>query len=407
MIAKNASMQECKGGVTAAAGFRAAGVKAAIKKWDKEDLGLILSDSPCSAAGAFTTNAVRAACVEWSQKLLPASDVRAIVCNSGNANACTGTQGVQDTRDTAKSVAKACGLKANQVLVASTGVIGRFMPMETILASVTPLADSLGASVASGTKFATAIMTTDTRLKEIALKLSLSGGSVTVGGCAKGSGMIHPNMATMLAFITTDAAVEQDILDGLVKQTADRTFNNLSVDGDTSTNDSLMVLANGASGVGLTNAADVALFEQGLFEVCNTLCAMIAADGEGATKRIEILVSGGKSEADAKLAAKAIANSNLVKTAIFGNDPNWGRILCAIGYSGARFSNKNIEVCIGGIPVCRALRPVDFPAKKMDTTLRKKVVTIEVNLGQGTATAIAQTCDLTYDYIKINADYTT
>lgn len=407
MSAKNASMQPCKGGVTAAAGFRAAGVKANIKKWDKEDLGLILSDSPCTAAGAFTTNAVRAACVEWSQKLLPASDVQAIVCNSGNANACTGTQGVQDTRDTAKSIAKACGLKSNQVLVASTGVIGRFMPMETILASVAPLADSLGASGASGTKFATAIMTTDTRLKEIALKLALSGGSVTVGGCAKGSGMIHPNMATMLAFITTDAAVEQDILDGLVKQTADRTFNNLSVDGDTSTNDSLMVLANGASGVGLQNAADVALFEQGLFEVCNTLCAMIAADGEGATKRIEISVSGGKSEADAKAAAKAIANSNLVKTAIFGNDPNWGRILCAIGYSGARFSNKSIEVCIGGIPVCRALRPVEFPAKKMDTTLRKKVVTIEVNLGQGTATAIAQTCDLTYDYIKINADYTT
>jgi glutamate N-acetyltransferase/amino-acid N-acetyltransferase len=229
---------------------------------------------------------------------------------------------------------------------------------------------------------------------------------VTVGGCAKGSGMIHPNMATMLAYVTTDAAIDKRELHAMVKRVADRTFNNLTVDGDTSTNDMLLVLANGASGARI-GSAQRAAFEQALFEVCNDLCAAIAADGEGATKRVEIHVKGGRTFTDARKAAKGIANSNLVKTALFGNDPNWGRILCAIGYSGASFSEKAIRVAIGPLVVCKALRPVAFDAAKMQKVLRAKVVPIHVDLGEGTQVAIAHTCDLTYDYIKINAEYTT
>ncbi len=393
------------GGITAARGFRAFAVKAGIKASKGLDAALLQSDGPCAAAGAFTTNNVRASSVDWCAGLLPASNVRAIFCNSGNANACTGKRGDDDTRSVAAGVARSFGGKPQSVLVASTGVIGRFLPVENILAQIPALAGSL--SREGGARFAQAILTTDTRTKECAFEVALKKGKCVLGGCAKGSGMIHPNMATMLCFIAADAAVDAADLDRMVKRVVDRTFNNLTVDGDTSTNDMVLVLANGASGVKVESPADLARFEEGLFALCNNLCMLIAQDGEGATKRVEINVVGGKTAGDAKLAAQAIANSNLVKTALFGNDPNWGRIVCAIGYSGAGFSEKNISVKLCGTEVFRGMRPTPFPEKALSKKLSGKIATIDVDLGRGTHTAIAHTCDFSYDYVKINAEYHT
>lgn len=250
-------------------------------------------------------------------------------------------------------------------------------------------------------------MTTDTVRKEAAVKVSTGNASYAIGGCTKGSGMIHPNMATMLAFISTDAQIGHRELNAIVKRVVNRTFNNLTVDGDTSTNDMVLVLANGVSGVAVVNAGEFALFEEALFTVCNELCIKIAADGEGATKRVEIHVSGAKTELDARKAAKAVANSNLTKTALFGNDPNWGRIACAVGYSGAPFSKEKMQIMLCGIPVFTNLQPAAFPEKQVSALLKKKVVTIDINLGIGDKTAIAHTCDLSYDYIRINAEYHT
>jgi glutamate N-acetyltransferase / amino-acid N-acetyltransferase len=393
------------GGVTSARGFFASALKAGIKTSGNLDAGLIVSKAGCSASGAFTTNSVRASSVDWCEALLPGQSIRAIFCNSGNANACTGEQGSADTRAIACSVAAAVDASPKTVLIASTGVIGQFLPMNSVLMAVTGLAGTL--SPAGGTRFAQAIMTTDTRKKEYACEMTLGKGKYRVGGCAKGSGMIHPKMATMLAFVTTDVKINPALLDQVVKGVVDRTFNNLTVDGDTSTNDMVLVLANGMSGVSIESSGQLAQFEGALFTVCNTLCRKIAEDGEGATKRVEVTVNGGKTYADAKAAAKAVANSNLVKTALFGNDPNWGRILCAIGYSGAQFSKEKLTVKLCGTPVCRNLRPVPFPAQKLREKLDRKVVAIDIDLGLGKHCAIAHTCDLTYDYIKINAEYHT
>jgi glutamate N-acetyltransferase/amino-acid N-acetyltransferase len=302
-------------------------------------------------------------------------------------------------------VAAAVDAAPKSVLIASTGVIGQFLPMDSVFPAITGLSKAL--SLTGGTRFAQAIMTTDTRKKECAYEMSLGKEKYRIGGCAKGSGMIHPKMATMLAFVTSDAKINAALLSRTVKRVVDRTFNNLTVDGDTSTNDMVLVLANGLSGVSVKSLAHMARFESALFTVCNTLCRKIAEDGEGATKRVEVTVIGGKTYSDAKAAAKAIANSNLVKTALFGNDPNWGRILCAIGYSGADFSKEKLVVKLCGVPVCKNLRPVPFPVQKLREKLDRKVVTIDVDLGLGKHSAIAHTCDLTYDYIKINAEYHT
>jgi len=405
-INKNNSIIPVKGGVCAASGYAASGLRAGIKKLDALDLGLVHSRTPCKAAGVFTQNAVRAACIDWNKKLLPAEDIHAICCNSGNANACTGKRGERDIIDIASALASLLGIKKRAVLSASTGVIGEFLPVDKIHAALPALASSL--SPKQGRQFATAIMTTDTVQKECAVRVSFSRGDATIGGCAKGAGMIHPNMATMLCFITTDIDIDVKTLDRILKKSADMTFNNLSVDGDTSTNDMVLVLANGCSSVCVQSKQDLALFEQALFEVCNTLCAKIARDGEGATKRIEITAKNGKTYAGCRKAAKSVANSNLVKTAIFGNDPNWGRILCAVGYSGAQFSPKNLTVSLCGIPVFQNQRPAGFDKNKMIQALKKEVVPVEIDLGYGTGiTAISQTCDLTYDYIKVNADYHT
>lgn len=403
-------MKAIKGGVTAAKGFYAGAVTAGIKDSKKPDCGLVVSSHPCSAAGAFTTNAVRASSVDWSEKILPTKGVRAVFCNSGNANACTGSRGEADTRKIAENVSALIGSKKETVLVASTGVIGHFMPMEKIEKSIPVLfANAKVSGAGGGSAFAGAIMTTDTKKKECSYSVKTpSAGTFVIGGCAKGSGMIHPNMATMLSFITTDAAIAPQKLNAIVKKVVDCTFNNLTVDGDTSTNDMVLVLANGRrSGVSVTSGPSAAAFEQALYAVCDTLCRKIAEDGEGATKRVEIRVYGGASYQDAKRAAKAIANSNLVKTALFGNDPNWGRILCAVGYSGARFSKEKLVLRLCGTTVFRRMRPAAFDPAKLSSRMKGPVVLIEVDLATGKECAIAHTCDLTYDYIKINAEYHT
>jgi glutamate N-acetyltransferase/amino-acid N-acetyltransferase len=398
-----------KGGVTAAEGFKAAGIKAGIKTSRKADLAVVYSETPASAAGTFTTNAIRAPSVERCELLLPSNKVRAIVCNSGCANACTGARGAKDNSAMASVAARALGVAANGVLTASTGVIGQFLPMERITAAMPKLAASLSPAIAGGSSFAAAIMTTDLAKKESAVRVTCGGKSFTVGGATKGSGMIHPNMATMLCFITTDAAIDSVSLNAAVKRAVSRTFNNLTVDGDTSTNDMVLAMANGASGVAVKmwGGAEFKAFEDGLFAVCNDLCKKIAADGEGATKRVEINVKGARTEDDARRAAKAVANSNLTKCALFGNDPNWGRIACAVGYSGARFSKQKMSIELCGIQVFKNLQPVAFDQKKAHALLKKKVVRIDIDLGLGNKEATAHTCDFSYDYVKINAEYHT
>jgi len=395
------------GGVTAAQGFEAAAGKAGIKKSGSTDLGIIVSANPCTAAGVYTTNQVRASSVDWCQTHVNKKNARAIICNSGNANACTGKTGEKDTRTMAALAARAIGASPEEVFVASTGVIGHTLPMNLLSAAIPQTAAKASSTKKAGLDFARAIMTTDLAKKEAAVSLDTTEGPAVIGACAKGSGMIHPNLATMLVFITTDLKVSQPVLQRSLTTVCDKTFNNLTIDGDTSTNDMVLILANGVSQVQVGKTISTKVFEQALFEVCNSLCKQIASDGEGATKRIEIRVSGGKTEFDAQLAANAVARSNLVKTAVFGNDPNWGRIACAVGYSGARFSDKKIAIAISGVPVFKGLQPIAFNKDRVSKLMKKKVVPIDIHLGTGKGTAIAQTCDFTYDYVRINAEYTT
>ena len=402
---KSRMIRKIAGGITAAQGFAASACRAGIKSSGEPDAAFLLSETPCACSGTFTTNKVRASSVKWCESLLPAPDIRGVFCNSGNANACTGRRGVNDTAALADAVAGTFGGNPRSVLIASTGVIGRFLPMDNIIPQIPRLSRAL--STSGGSRFAKAIVTTDTKIKECAYEVSLKKGGFFIGGCAKGSGMISPKMATMLCFITTDALIDCRRLDSIVKRVVDRTFNNLTVDGDTSTNDMVLVLANGNSGAKIASQSDLGGFEEGLYAVCNRLCMLIAEDGEGATKRVEVRVTGAKTEADAKLAAKSIANSNLVKTALFGNDPNWGRIICAVGYSGASFSEEKILVKLCGTQVFKAMRPAPFPEEKLRKKLAGKIVTIDADLGMGKHAAIAHTCDFSYDYVKINAEYHT
>jgi glutamate N-acetyltransferase/amino-acid N-acetyltransferase len=402
---QSGSIRKISGGVTAAKGFKASGVKAGIKIADRTDLGLLISDTSCAAAGTFTKNAIRASSVDWCSEHLPSSSVRAVVCNSGCANACTGERGEHDTAMTAVLTSKVCDIPTDSVLMASTGVIGKFLPMNKIEKALPEAKNGLSSD--GGTDFAAAIMTTDLAKKESAVQVTTEKGTYSVGGCCKGSGMIHPNMATMLGFITTDIAVPAEFLNPIVKRVVDRTFNNLTVDGDTSTNDMVIVLSNGASGVSALQKEELEVFESALYSICSDLCKMIAADGEGATKRVEIQVRGAASEADAKLAAKSVAGSNLTKCALFGNDPNWGRIACAVGYSEASFSHETMTINLCGVTVFKNLQPVLFDEKELHEKMKEKVIIIEIDLGVGNCTAIAHTCDLTYDYVKINAEYRT
>ncbi len=394
------------GSVTAPRGFRAAGVAAGIKPSGNPDVALIVSDTVASAAAVFTTNRVVAAPVLVSREHLADGQARVIAVNAGCANAVTGEQGLQDARKMAALAAAATGAAPEEVVVCSTGVIGRPLPMDRLEAGLRAAAEQL--SPDGGPAAARAIMTTDTRPKEIAVEVAVDGQAVRIGGICKGSGMIAPNMATMLAFITTDAEVWPEVLAGALRSAAERTFNCVTVDGDTSTNDTLAILANGAAGVRVPPFSPAYnRFCDGLLEVCTYLARELARDGEGATKLVTVEVRGAVSPVQARKVARSIANSPLVKTALFGNDPNWGRILCAAGYSGAPLDPHRLALTLCGVPLVREGEPVPFDEAAASAAMKSPENHVLVDLGQGRSSATVYTCDFSYDYVRINAEYTT
>lgn len=399
---------EVAGGVTRPKGFRAAGVHCGIKRMNK-DLALIVSDAPASAGAVFTTNKAPAAPVVIDKEQLADSlTFRAIVVNSGVANACTGERGHRDAMAMIGNTASILGIGEREVFVSSTGVIGQYLPMEKIRRGIADAAAMLGEEGHSSA--AQAIMTTDKFCKELAVTCTIGGTTATIGGMAKGSGMIAPNMATMLAFITTDAAVSNELLQRSVKHAADRSFNRISVDGDTSTNDMVICLANGLAGNALLSSeADPGYkdFYNALEHLLVRLSKMIVTDGEGATKFIEIEVMDADSEHTAVQAARSIANSNLVKTAIHGEDANWGRIIAAIGYSGIEFRPEDVEIFFGNVPILQRNYLIEFSEQDAKNVLMQKEIKITVDLNQGGASASFWTCDLSKDYIAINANYRT
>ena len=397
------------GGVTTASGFTAAGVHSGIKaEADARDLALVYSAAPATATAVYTANKVQAAPIQIDKEHLGDSSAHAVILNSGNANACTGERGLENGRLMCQLTAAALGLDDTDVLVCSTGVIGLQLPMDVVERAIPSVVESL--SPDGGGAAAEAIMTTDTVPKSFAVEIELDGTPVRVGGMAKGAGMIAPNMATMLSVITTDAAFEAPLLQKMLRRAVQRSFNCVTVDGDMSTNDTVIVLANGESGARKIERADdprSELFYEGLEEVCSQLARMIARDGEGATKLVAIDVRGAKTESDARQVGLAIANSNLVKTAVFGCDPNWGRILCAIGYSGIDVEPAEIAVSVCGTPIYANGSGTDFEEETLVAAMRREEIPIDVDLGQGGESAAIFTCDLTYDYVRINAEYTT
>ncbi len=398
-------IQITTGGVTTPLGFRAAGVACGLKK-EGRDLMLLVADHVCAVAGVFTTNLVKAAPVIYSAKLVKTGRAQAVVINSGVANACTGEEGMRRCLQMAGAVAAATGLPEEMVLVASTGVIGRQLPMDKITDGIANAAQALAPD--GGHDAALAIMTTDTRPKEVAITMETEGGLIHIGGMAKGSGMIAPNMATMLSVLTTDAQADPELLQVALAGVAQQTFNRVTVDGDTSTNDTLLLLANGMSGVRLKQGTvDFARFEAALREVASTLAREIARDGEGATKLVEVRVNGAAAEESAMSIAKTIANSPLVKTAMFGNDPNWGRILAAAGRAGVPFNPDRVDLDLAGIPVVRNGQPIEFEKPLAIEAMQTDEVIVELTLAEGDADAVAWTCDFSYDYVRINAEYTT
>lgn len=402
--------KQADGGVTAAQGFKAAGIFAGVKNNpNKRDLAIIAADGEAVCGGVFTTNRFAAAPVNWDRQVVAGGRARAIVVNSGNANACTGEQGAKDTAAMAAATGAVLGIPADEVLVCSTGVIGVDMPMSVIEAGIPKCAAELACD--GGRAAAQAIMTTDTCMKECAVTYEYAGKTVTVGGMAKGSGMIHPNMATMLCFITTDLAIEPQALQQAVKAAADATFNMVTVDGDTSTNDSMLVLANGAAGNAsvVAGGAGYAEFLAALTRVSADLAKKMAYDGEGATKLLECVVSGGKTQADARKAAKAVVASSLVKAAFYGEDANWGRIICAAGYSGADFDtaevNLTLESAAGSIKLMTDGAGEKFDEEVAAKILKEREIKILLSLGSGEYSATSWGCDLSHEYVNINADY--
>lgn len=400
----NIEIKQIPGGVLAPKGFKAAGIASGIKQSGNKDIALLVSDKTASAAAVFTTNKVAAAPVHLSKEHLVDGKARAVIVNSGNANACTGKQGDENAKKMADITAEVLAIDPVDVIVSSTGIIGVQLPMQKVEDGIKLAADKLNDG--TGTDAAKAIMTTDTFPKEYAVSFTVDGREVRVGGMAKGSGMIEPNMATMLAFVATDAQVTADILKQSLKYSVDKSFNSITVDGDTSTNDMVAVLANGESGVEIEHDA-VEAFQEALDQVCIELAKLIVRDGEGATKFIEIDVVGAASDADAKKAAKAIANSNLVKTAFFGQDANWGRIVAAVGYSSAEVDKDKVDVYYGDEKLLESGQPVDYDAAKVDQVLKAKDIKIKVDLNLGKGSARVWTCDFSYDYVKINAEYHT
>jgi len=403
-------LRTVKGGVTSAKGFRAAGVGAAIKYKGRNDVALIVADEPCAAAAVFTTNQVAAAPVVYDRAIVKGGKVQAILANSGCANACTGEEGLRDAKLSALVTAGELGIDPKCVLVASTGVIGRRLPMDRLLAGMKAAKAALGRTYEHGLAAEKAVMTTDTKPKQACVTCMIGGKKVTVGGMSKGSGMIEPNMATMLGFITTDAAVSPAMLKRALGLAVAKSFNRLVVDGDESTNDSLFLLASGAAGNRtITKAgADFDAFRAALEAVCVSLVKQMATDGEGATKFVTVTVRGAKSEADAARAARAIARSPLAKTSWFGRDPNWGRVLCAAGYSGATVEDMKAEVFYDRAWAFRRGKIADeAQLKRLASVLKKDAFEVVVDLHLGTAESSIYTCDLSLDYVHINADYTT
>lgn len=399
--------EEKSGGITAPRGFLAAGVAAGVKYKGRRDIALIFSEVPARAAGVFTTNLVKGAPVLVTMERISRGRARAVVVNSGNANTCNGEQGIRDARAMAQETARVLNIPEEDVLVASTGVIGQPMPMGRILPGIAAAAREL--SPGGGAAAAEAIMTTDTEPKETALSVTLSGHTVTIGGMAKGSGMIHPSMATMLCFISTDAAVSPSCLQETLRYAVDRSFNMISVDGDTSTNDMVLVLANGLAGnpeIAAENE-DYYLFRDALTEVCTRLARAVARDGEGATKLLEVKVINAASEKDARLAARAVVASNLVKTAVYGRDANWGRVICAVGYSGAHFDPDRVDIYLGDVMVARDGMALPFDEEAASAALAGREVRVLVDLKSGECEATAWGCDLTGEYVNINASYRT
>jgi len=399
------AVNECQGGVTAPLGFTAAGIYCGIRKV-KKDIAMIVSELPATVAGVFTLNKTQAAPVLVDKIQLGRSSIcSAIVVNSGNANACTGERGLNDAWEMVKSTARVLNVPEKQIMVSSTGVIGQYMPMEKILPAIGELAKTLSRT---GSKDAAeAIMTTDTFSKEVAVQFTLGASVVTIGGIAKGSGMIAPNMATMLAFVTTDIAIPQNLLMKALKSANRRSFNRITVDGDMSTNDKVLILANGMAKNKpfAENSEEYLLFAAALEYVLIKLAKMIAKDGEGATKLIEIMVKGARSEDEAAQAARAVANSNLVKTAMHGADANWGRILAAVGYSGIDFNPDDVEISFGDLPILRKNYEIVLDEEKAKEILMRDSINIVVNLHQGDQFARFWTCDLTKEYVHINASY--
>lgn len=405
-------MKQIEGGVTAAKGFQAAGVEAAIKYQNRKDMALIASTAPCKAAGTFTTNVVKAAPVLWDKKLVENSPyVQAVVVNSGIANACTGKQGMDCCEAEAKCAGELLGIPADAVLLASTGVIGMQIPVDKITAGIEKLAASKADTLEAGLDAAKAIMTTDTIHKQIAVEAEIGGRTVTLGGMCKGSGMIHPNMCTMLGFVTTDANISKEMLQKALSADVVDSFNMISVDGDTSTNDTLLVMANGLAGNEEITAEgdDYDAFCEALHFITTYLAKKMAGDGEGATALFETKVIGAASKEDARTLAKSVICSSLTKAAIFGHDANWGRILCALGYSGAQFDPENVDLYFesksGRIHIYGNGVACDYSEEEATKILSDPEVTALVDMHMGDAEATAWGCDLSYDYVKINADY--
>ena len=405
------NIQKDNMGITSPKGFRATGCHIGIKK-SKTDLTLLVSDCPAVCAGVFTQNLVQAAPVTWDRDIVnKGQTVQGLLINSGNANACTGQQGDHDNQAMAKTFADLLGVTPEEVLVCSTGVIGVPLPMDVITPGIQSTFLSLGRSAAHGSDAADGIMTTDTFSKTITVTITLSGHTITMSGMAKGSGMIHPNMATTLGFITTDAAISKKLLQKALSEVVLDTFNMVSVDGDTSTNDTLLVLANGMGGNPTINEEneDYAIFKDALFEVNKKLAMDIAKDGEGATKLLEASVTGAKTKEDARAIARSVISSSLLKAAMYGADANWGRVLCAMGYSGGMFNVQKVDIefqsVAGTISLMKDGAPVPFSEEKALEILNEKEITVKITLGDGDAFATAWGCDLTYDYVKINGEY--
>ena len=404
-------MKIINGGVTAPKGFQAIGIAAGIKK-GKKDMAMLYSEAPCAAAGTFTTNVVKAAPVKWDQNIVYHQDTaQAVVMNSGIANACTGTEGYGYCEETAKAAAKLLNLDPLQVLTASTGVIGKQLPMDVIKTGIETMVPMLSHSEAAGTLAAEAIMTTDTKKKEIAVQFKLGGKTVTIGGMSKGSGMIHPNMCTMLAFITTDAAISKELLQKALSGSVQDSYNMISVDGDTSTNDTCLLMANGLAGNQKIKeeGQDYDTFKEALDYVNIWLAKHMAADGEGATALFEVKVIGAESKEQAVILSKSIITSNLVKTAICGHDANWGRILCAMGYSGAQFDPEKVDLyfesAAGKLKIIENGVDTGYSEEEATKILSEKEITAIADVKMGEDCAVAWGCDLTHEYVSINADY--